>query len=206
MELHTVLAFWAVAVLFILTPGMDWACAISAGIRGHVVVPAVAGMMFGHLTDILIVAAGLGALLSSNPLLLSVITLLGAIYLLWMGAGLIRHPAIPSAGTSESMDSWKQWLTRGACVSGLNPKVFLLLFALLPQFVVPTSPWPTGIQILALGIVHIVTCGAVYLLVGYTAQSVLKSRPEGARIVSRLSGVLMIVIGLLLLFEQVQAL
>ena len=61
-------AFWAVSMLFVITPGLDWAYIISAGIRGRVVVPAVAGLLLGHLMAIAIVAAGVGALVAGNPL------------------------------------------------------------------------------------------------------------------------------------------
>ncbi|PNQ94439.1 lysine transporter LysE, partial [Pseudomonas gingeri NCPPB 3146 = LMG 5327] len=33
-------AFWAVSFLFVVTPGADWAYAISAGLFGRVVMPA----------------------------------------------------------------------------------------------------------------------------------------------------------------------
>ena len=49
MTLSVLAAFWAVSFLFIITPGADWAYAISAGMRGRLVTPAVAGMLSGHL-------------------------------------------------------------------------------------------------------------------------------------------------------------
>ncbi len=77
MTLALFAAFWAVSILLVITPGMDWAYVISAGIRGRVVVPAVAGLLFGHLLMIAIVVAGVGALLVGNPLALTALTLLG---------------------------------------------------------------------------------------------------------------------------------
>ena len=61
MTLHIVAAFWAVSFLFIITPGADWAYAISAGMRERRVAPAVAGLLSGHVLATLIVAAGVGA-------------------------------------------------------------------------------------------------------------------------------------------------
>ncbi|MGE8354829.1 MAG: hypothetical protein ACN6N0_00320, partial [Microvirgula sp.] len=74
-------AFWVVSILFIITPGVDWAYAISAGMLGRVVVPAVAGLLLGHLIATLVVAAGVGALVASNPTLLTVLTVAGSSYL-----------------------------------------------------------------------------------------------------------------------------
>ena len=49
MEMSIVAGFWVVSFLLIMTPGADWAYAISAGINGRRVVPAVMGLMSGHL-------------------------------------------------------------------------------------------------------------------------------------------------------------
>lgn len=204
MTVSILAAFWAVSFLFVITPGVDWAYVISAGIRGRWVVPAVAGLLAGHLLATLIVAAGAGALLASNPAALSVMTMVGAAYLLWMGVNMLCNPSTPAAG-EEKAESWSRWMLRGFCVSGLNPKVFLLFLALLPQFTDPLSNWPVATQIIALGLLHLVSCGIIYLLVGYSARSVLQTRPAAARTVSRLSGVAMIAIAALLLGERLLA-
>lgn len=203
MTLHIVAAFWAVSFLFIITPGADWAYAISAGMRERRVAPAVAGLLSGHVLATLIVAAGVGALLANSPMVMSLLTLAGALYLLWLGVGMIRQPSTPAEGQVEGADSWFRWAWKGTCVSGMNPKVLLLFLALLPQFTDPLSTWPIPAQILALGSLHALSCAVVYLLVGFSAQAVLRTRPSAARAVSRGSGAIMIVIALILLAEQV---
>lgn len=195
-------AFWAVSILFVITPGVDWAYVISAGIRGRVVVPAVAGLLFGHLLAILIVAAGVGVLVAGNPLILTGLTIVGAAYLLWIGVNMLFHPSVPDRGEKQNSGSWMRWAGKGVCVSGMNPKVFLLFLALLPQFTDPHAVWSIPMQILALGLLHLVSCGLVYLLVGFGSQSVLQTRPQAARMVSRISGVAMVIIALALLAEQ----
>ena len=204
VDFSNFVAFWAVSILFILTPGVDWAYVISAGIHGRVVVPAVAGLLAGHLAATITVATGIGALLSRSPVAMSAMTMFGATYLLWLGVSLVRHPSTAEAGAAHGPASWRRWALKGVYVSGLNPKVFLLLFALLPQFVVADSAWPVGWQIFTLGLVHIASCGAIYLLVGYAARTILAARPHAARLISRFSGCLMIVIALLLLIEQLR--
>ncbi len=195
-------AFWVVSILFIITPGVDWAYAISAGMLGRVVVPAVAGLLLGHLIATLVVAAGVGALVASNPTVLTVLTVAGSTYLLWLGIGMLRHPPQPRAGETAGSRSWARWTLKGTCVSGLNPKVFLLFLALLPQFTDPAAAWSIPAQIMALGMVHLLSCAVVYLLVGFSAQAVLQTRPQAARVVSRFSGAAMVVIALLLFAEQ----
>lgn len=77
-------------------------------------------------------------------------------------------------------------------MSGLNPKVILLFLALLPQFVDTKAGWPVPAQIVGLGIVHVVNCGIVYLLVGNAARLVLRTRPQAAKVVGRISGAVML--------------
>jgi len=205
VTLSIVAAFWAVSFLFVITPGADWAYAISAGMRGRWVTPAVAGLLSGHLLATVVVAAGVGGLVASNPMVLSVMTLAGAGYLLWLGVSMIRQPSVPASGAGLVTDSGLRWAWKGLCVSGLNPKVFLLFLALLPQFTDPLSVWPIPVQIVALGALHAFSCGVVYLMVGFGAKAVLQARPRAAQNVSRVSGVIMIVIAVVLLAEQVVA-
>lgn len=195
--------FWAVSFLFVITPGVDWAYAISAGIRGRRVVPAVSGMLLGHLAATGLVAAGVGALVANIPLALTMLTVAGAGYLLWLGVGLIHNPTPPSTEITGTPDNAVQWLLKGVGVSGLNPKVFLLFLALLPQFSDPESSWPLPMQMLLLGSIHIVSCGVIYLLVGYGSQVVLQARPSAAKLVNRISGIAMTGIAFLLLIEPV---
>lgn len=202
MPLNMFVAFWAVSVLFIFTPGADWAYAISAGIKGRRVIPAVAGMLSGHLVATLIVATGVGSVIAGAPGVLSTLTVAGAGYLLWLGIGMLRHPSAPAAGHNEDAGSGLKWALKGFCVSGLNPKVFLLFLALLPQFTDVHAVWPLPLQMAALGLVHVVSCGVVYLLVGYGSGRVLRTRPRAAVNISRISGGLMTLIAVLLLAEQ----
>jgi threonine/homoserine/homoserine lactone efflux protein len=77
MEMSIVAGFWVVSFLLIMTPGADWAYAISAGINGRRVVPAVMGLMSGHLLATLIVVAGVGVLIAQHPLALTGLTVAG---------------------------------------------------------------------------------------------------------------------------------
>jgi len=204
MAMSVLTAFWAVSLLFVITPGADWAYAISAGMRGRWVMPAVAGMLSGHLLVTLVVAAGVGSLIAGHPLALTLLTLAGCIYLLWLGGNLLLSPAVPEAGAGGGQDSGSRWAFKGLCVSGLNPKVFLLFLALLPQFTDPQSSWPVPLQILLLGLVHLGSSLVIYLMVGYGAKAVLRTRPAAAQAVGRLSGGVMILIAMGLIAGQLR--
>ena len=51
---------------------------------------------------------------------------------------------------------------------------------------------------------HLITCTIIYLLVGYGSRALLASRPQAARVVSRISGGLMVLIAVALLVEQLR--
>ena len=197
----TVAAFWAVSFLFVITPGADWAYAIAAGLRHRVVLPAVGGLLVGHLTATAVVAAGVGALVARSPLVLTVLTAVGAVYLLWLGIGMLAHPAAPQAtpGAGRVVAAAGG---EGRRDQRAQPKVFLLFLALLPQFTDPDAAWPIAAQIVVPGLVHVASCAAVYTGVGTGARRVLRARPTAARAVTRFSGTAMIVIGVVLLAEQ----
>ncbi|MEU7860577.1 LysE family translocator [Nonomuraea sp. NPDC049141] len=202
MPVGTVAAFWAVSLMFVVTPGADWAYAITAGLRHRTVLPAVGGLLAGHLAATALVAAGVAALVARSPLVMTALTVAGAAYLVWLGIGMLARPAAPQAGAEQAATSWARQMVKGAGISGLNPKVFLLFLALLPQFTDPDAGWPLAVQIVALGLVHVASCAVVYTGVGAGARRVLRARPAAARTVSRFSGAAMVVIGVLLLVEQ----
>lgn len=219
MDPSIVGAFWLVSMLFILTPGADWAYAIAAGIREHRVAPAVNGMLIGHTLAIIIVAAGVGTLLARSPIAITLITAAGAAYVLYLGFGIVRTPSTtqdskanpdavatssPAAAgleppTLRDTDTRSAWATKGLLVSGLNPKVFLLLLALLPQFTDASGSWPLSTQMLLLGGIHLIGTATIYYLVGFGAHAVTKTRPQAAHIMSKVSGVAMILVGALLI-------
>ncbi|PMZ87173.1 MULTISPECIES: LysE family translocator [unclassified Pseudomonas] len=202
MTFSVFVAFWAVSILFVITPGADWAYAISAGLKHRVVIPAVGGLLSGHLIATMVVAGGVGTLVANHPVTMSVLTMAGAGYLLWLGISMLVYPSTPHADEVQASGSWKRWALKGLCISGLNPKVFLLFLALLPQFADATAPWPVPVQMIALGLVHTFSCGVIYLLVGFGSQVVLRARPAAARLVSRFSGAAMILIAVALFAEQ----
>lgn len=202
MSPATLAAFWGVSILFVITPGADWAYAISAGLNKRATVPAVAGMLAGHLIATMVVAAGVGALVAGTPFALSALTVAGSAYLLWLGLGMIARPPAPSAASADQSTSRAGWAARGVGVSGLNPKVFLLFLALLPQFTDPGGGWPVPAQIIALGSVHVLSCAVVYLIVAAAARAVLTTRPQAARVVGRVSGTAMVAIAVLLIVEH----
>jgi threonine/homoserine/homoserine lactone efflux protein len=209
VEWSLLTAFWVVSFSLVLVPGADWAYAISAGLRGGAVAPAIAGMLGGYLAITLVVAAGVGALVASAPALLAVLTYVGAGYLLWLGVNVLARPSVPAAGgvqaDHQGSSTGLAWTLRGFAISGLNPKALLLFLALLPQFTSRQAAWSIPAQIGAMGLLHMINCGAVYAVVGVGSKVVLRTRPKVARLVTQCSGAAMVAIAVLLFVEQLLA-
>ncbi|MFC0509070.1 LysE family translocator [Micromonospora costi] len=205
MDVGLVLAFWGVALLLIVVPGADWAFTIAAALAGRVA-PAVGGLTVGYAGMTVVVAAGLGALVAGTPAVLTVLTVAGGAYLIWLGARVLatRTGPVPAAGGPGVRERDGGWATvvRGLGVSGLNPKALLLFVALLPQFTDPDGSWPVAVQLGLLGLVFTASCAAFYATMGRFARAVLHARPAAARLVSRLSGLGMVVVGVGLMLER----
>lgn len=196
-----VVAFLAVDLVLVLTPGADWAYAIAAGVRGRFVLPAVAGLVAGYAGYTLLAVAGLAVVVASSKGLFTALTVAGAAYLVWLGSGVLARPAAPGAAETVAASPGRVVL-KGVGISGLNPKAMLLFVSLFPQFIDPGAAWPVAAQTALFGALHMASCAAVYLVVGVSARVVLATRPGVAQVVSRISGALMIGIGAVLLLTQ----
>jgi threonine/homoserine/homoserine lactone efflux protein len=199
MPIGSIFAFWGVAALLIVVPGVDWAFAISAGLRRQVL-PGAAGIVLGYLAMTVVVAAGLGALIAATPAALTALTIAGAGYLSWLGIGTLRKPGSLSAAQAQPVCRLGT-LAKGIAVSGLNPKGLLVFVAILPRFTDPRGSLPMPVQLACLGFAFVLTCALVYPCVGLGARMLLRAKPKVALVVSRVSGASMIVVGLILLIE-----
>jgi threonine/homoserine/homoserine lactone efflux protein len=210
----TLAAFLAVDVLLVLTPGADWAYAIAAGLGDRPVLPSVSGLVAGYAAYTALVVTGLAVLIAHTPDLFTGLTVLGAAYLIWLGSttlvrpGVLARPGVPAgppipaaAGQAAARSSWRA-AARGAAVRGLNPKGFLLYLALLPQFAHAGTGWPVAAQIGLLGTLHMTDCAVVYSAVAVLARVVLRTRTTAARLLTRGSGAVMIILGAALLIER----
>lgn len=194
--------FWTIAVLLTLTPGADWAYIMGAGVRAKSAAPSILGMLTAYALVIAAVALGVGALVTRFPVVLTALTLGGGAYLIWLGITALLKRAEPVGPQGEPIagSATSQFL-RGAGVSGFNPKGLLLFLALLPQFTSPTG-MPAAVQMLVLGAIQLADVAVIYTLVALLSRRLLRSRPRALAIVGRLSGAMMVLIGVSLLVER----
>jgi threonine/homoserine/homoserine lactone efflux protein len=195
--------FVIAGLLLNLTPGADLAYTVSRaasqGPRAGVV--AALGIGAGCLFHVALATLGISAAIAASPLAFSVLKLLGAGYLAWLGAGLMmaarctlrsasqapadaapRAPQPQPQSLARRQQLWRVFRD-GALINATNPKVALFFIAFLSQFVRADAPHQTA-ALWLLGLVFTVNGTLVNSAIGIAAalaaQRLQASRRVGA--------------------------
>jgi threonine/homoserine/homoserine lactone efflux protein len=149
MTLHQLATFAVAAFLIIVVPGPSVLFVISRGVAlgRRAALATVMGNTAGAATAALLVAAGLGPLLSRSVVLFTVLKVVGACYLVYLGLSAIRHRRRLSEALigDAAPVSLRRIVADGFVVGITNPKVFVFFAAVLPQYVNPEGG-PAAIQ------------------------------------------------------------
>ena len=142
---HDLLLFVASGVLLNITPGPDmlYIMARSSAQGARAGAAAALGIAAGCIVHILAAAFGLSALLAASATAFTVLKLLGAAYLVYVGLSLIWKSRIaPKAKASAKLApaTLRAIFIQGFLTNVLNPKVALFFLALLPQFIDVDAP------------------------------------------------------------------
>jgi threonine/homoserine/homoserine lactone efflux protein len=186
MHVASLLAFAAVALGMVLTPGPNMAYLVSRSVcQGRAAgLISLGGVALGFLTYMLLAAFGITALLFAIPYAYDALRLCGAAYLAWMAWNALRPGgASPFQVRELPPDSPRRLLAMGLLTNLLNPKIAALYLSLLPQFVDRAASDVMG-QTLALGAAQIAISVMVNAAIVITAGSVaafLTGRPLWAR-------------------------
>lgn len=138
------LAFLGAAVAISVSPGagaiQSMATGLSHGVRRGWW--SVAGLQVGLMTQLVVVAIGLGAAVSRSLVAFTVIKWFGVAYLIYLAVRQWRSSVsdLTDQVNVDSDGARLALLVRGALVNITNPKGLVFLLAVLPQFVVPTEP------------------------------------------------------------------
>ena len=201
------LPFLAVAVVVIITPGVDMALVTkNALIHGrHAALATALGVNSGIVLWTVAAALGLAAVVQASAATFAVIKIAGAVYLVYLGLQALRAGrqraglhVPPRAGPLTTAAAFRQGLVSNA----LNPKIAVFFTSLLPQFIVHGSS--TLLHLLALGalfnLLGVVWLGA-YALAVSRGGTVLQ-RPSVRRVLDYVSGVVLVGLGVRLALER----
>jgi threonine/homoserine/homoserine lactone efflux protein len=167
---------------------------------------AMLGIHLGCYVHVFAAAFGLSAVFKHVPELYLAVKLIGALYLVWLGIGMIRSrlgAAEPQAlAPSKTV---RRALTDSFIVEVLNPKVALFFIALLPQFVDPAGSLPVWAQFLILGMLVNFAFSSADLVTVFGATLVMKTMKAsraGFALGRWLGGSLMIGLGIKLATDK----
>jgi threonine/homoserine/homoserine lactone efflux protein len=186
VHLSSLLAFAAIALGMVLTPGPNMAYLVSRSIcQGRAAgLISLGGVALGFLAYMLLAAFGITALLFAIPYAYDALRLCGAAYLVWMAWNALRPGgASPFQVRELPPDSPRQLFAMGLLTNLLNPKVGALYLSLLPQFVDRAAGDVMG-QTLALGATQIaisLTVNAAFVVAAGAVGAFLTGRPLWAR-------------------------
>lgn len=204
-------SFLAVAVVVIVTPGPDTALTIRStllgGRRGGTF--TAAGVACGQAIWTIATSAGLAALLAASEPVFRTVKLVGAAYLVFLGAQALLtavrsgcgRNAVPAAAASPRLRPAVAF--RQGLVSNLtNPKMAAFFPALLPQFV--RSGGGAFLALLGLGLLFsLLTFAwlAAYAAAVARAGDVLR-RPRVRRALEAVTGAILVALGVRLATER----
>lgn len=199
MSLQTWFIYFLAAVGLSLSPGPNGLLALSHGaLYGRrKTLFTVAGGALGFATIIALSMFGIGALLRTSLVWLTVLKWLGGAYLVWLGVQVWRAPPI-AALSMQAEDSVKGGLLfrQGALSAMTNPKGILFFAAFLPQFIDPEgSLW---LQFLIMAGTFVAIECVTELLIASLAQRVSRWLARVGRGFNRACGAVFVAIGLVL--------
>src|SRR5512137_2269292 len=140
MELDAWLIYLVAATGLSLSPGPNGLLALTHGaLHGRrQTLYTIFGGAFGFIAVIALSMFGIGALLKTSLVWLTVMKWVGAAYLVWLGIQVWRSPAIgiEIGGAAQPRAGWSMF-RQGALSALTNPKALLFFAAFLPQFIDP---------------------------------------------------------------------
>jgi threonine/homoserine/homoserine lactone efflux protein len=203
-------SYWIVfgaSVLLSLSPGPDMAYilgrALTRGRPGGVI--ATLGVNLGAYVHLLAAITGLSAILMTSAVAFTVVKLIGAAYLVYIGvqtfrtAGKAKAAAPELKGVSNGAVFWQGFLC-----DALNPKVAVFYLAFLPQFVDPHGPRPI-LQLLIYGVTTNMVGGIVNLIlvmVSTSLKGLVQANASTATLLKRALGMAFVGLGAQLALQR----
>jgi threonine/homoserine/homoserine lactone efflux protein len=195
--MHLYLLFLLVATATVCSPGPGVVMTLTNSLR-HGAAGAFAGIA-GIAVGALLVAAvsmtGLGLVLAASALAFTVVKLVGAAYLAWLGLRLWRAaPLRLDTGTARA-SSWQRRFAAGLSLQVTNPKAVIFFLSAFPQFIDPGRNFVAQFVILvATYAALVVVIHSIYARFAGHARRWLATE-RGARTVNRVAGTAFVAFG-----------
>lgn len=200
--------FFTLLFGIIVVPGMDMIFVLANSLtRGRASgLAATAGIMLGGVVHSLYGALGVGFLANLLPVLFKPLLIVGALYMAWIGFTLMRSAiTVDHVGPADTRSQWEAF-RRGAVTCLMNPKAYLFMLAIYPQFLRPDFG-PLAPQAVLMAAMTAATQLAVYgglAIAAGRARSALVGNAAVTIWVGRISGLLLVVVSALTLWEAIK--
>ena len=202
IDLAILLPYVLACLLFSIVPGPSVTVVVANSLAGgtRAGLLTIAGTELSMLSMVFVVALGLEAVMSLVSGAFTVIKLVGAAYLVWIGWKMFTSSGALDLGKGARRPA-ARYVWQGALVNWSNPKTLLFLGAFLPQFVDLGRPAFDQIMVLGLIVMAVATfTDALYALAAGRARQVLTT--ARVRLVSRISGVILMCGGVWLALQK----
>jgi len=207
MSFATWIAFVIAGTLIAISPGSGAVLSMSHGLAYGVrkASATVLGLQLGLILVLVIAGAGVGSLLLASELAFTVVKVIGALYLIWLGIGQWRAKAhatqVSTAGMAAHPSFGRRVLT-GFLTNATNPKGIIFMVAVLPSFIAPAAPVLPQLAILAVTMVTIdATVMHGYAFLASSMQRFFRDE-RAVKAQNRFFGGVLIVVGALLFFVK----
>lgn len=181
MSTAALLGFVVVALLGVMTPGLDTMVVLRHALLGgrRVGAAVVLGISAGCLVWGTAGTLGLTALLAASETAYRVVQLLGAAYLIWLGASALwgsRHRVAAPEPDAVVLGAGRGFRA-GFVTNLLNPKIGVFYISLLPQFLPAGGGIGWGALLVALHVaLGVLWLGALVLLADRARRLLLRER------------------------------
>ena len=198
--------FFVTSIILIITPGQDMILVMSRSISQgkRAGVATAAGVSVGLLGHTVLASLGLGALLHASEFLFTIMKLVGAAYLFYLGVKMFCSGRAGLNVRDMPDVSLGKVFCQGAVSNISNPKIAIFYLAYLPQFIPAGHENPT-LLLFGLGGSFALLTFLIKCPIGYVAgllSSWLRSRPGVIGWINRISGLVLVGLGIRLALER----
>ncbi len=196
-QMTNLFLFFVVVFGVVVLPGLDMAFVLASSLNGgrRSGLYAVAGIIAGGVCHVAIGALGIAVVLNTLPQVFNLVLLVGTAYLGWIGVSLMRSTAGFSSLDLQMEGRPATSFRQGMLTNLLNPKAYLFMLAIFPQFVRPAYG-PMWSQALLMGLIIAATQAAVYgviaLLAGHSRRWLESNAQWNKRLAQLIGAVLML--------------
>jgi threonine/homoserine/homoserine lactone efflux protein len=207
LGIHDYWLFVLAGVLLNLTPGQDtfFILGTSLGRGRRAGIAAALGIAVGSIVHTVAAALGLSAILATSATAFTIVKLLGAAYLIFIGLrALLSRSLLPTVRVGSDAPATRSAFVQGIFTNLLNPKVALFFLAFLPQFIDTGSDRKLE-AFLVLGATFITTGLSWCLVLAVAAagfRDTLAARPRVGTALSRVAGAMFVALGLRLALQK----